>query len=98
MIDDDDFHPDDIEEMSATFEKIIRETDEGGFVMEFTITMADAESLVMNWFAAFLLDNEEAQQKCLTEYGKIMYHLNAAIRNSNPDWDMEMRMKDDDGF
>lgn len=84
-----DFDPDDLEEMSAKFDKIIRSNDAGGFVMEFTIGIKDAEDLVMNWFAALMFGDENAQRRCLQEYGKIMYHLNRALERQNPEWDEE---------
>lgn len=84
-----DFDPDDLEEMSAKFDKIIKSNDAGGFVMEFTIGIKDAEDLVMNWFAALMFGDENAQRRCLQEYGKIMYHLNRALERQNPEWDEE---------
>ena len=78
---DEQFDPNDLEEMSARFSGIIRDADEG-YVMEFIISRADARELVQVWGAAVSGD-KLALAMCFGEFGKIVTELEQALRNSD---------------
>ncbi len=78
---DENFLPDDLQEMAERFSGIIRDADEG-YVMEFIISRADSRELVSVWEAATKGDAVSAAI-CWNEYGKIMRELRRAIKRDD---------------
>jgi len=78
-----DFDPNDMEEMSTMFAKIISDSDQG-YVMEFSISRLQAKDLMSMWTKACLGDPISTAQ-CLIEYGKIMLELQYALTNDERD-------------
>jgi len=72
-----EFDPDDMEEMSIKFAKIMSDSDKG-YTMEFSISRLQAKELMSMWTKACLGDATSTAQ-CLIEYGKIMMELDYAL-------------------
>ena len=76
--DEDFFDPDDLAELTQTFDALVHEA-ETGFIMEFMVSEMSARELVKQWLKATLGD-KRAQKFCFREYSKIMEHLLKALQ------------------
>jgi hypothetical protein len=74
-----DFNPDDMDEMSEKFARLMFDSDKG-YTLEFSISRLQAKDLMQMWTKA-CLGSHEAIADCLIEYGKIMLELQYALSN-----------------
>jgi hypothetical protein len=75
--DDNQFDPEDLEEMDAIFRNI-EDGEKSGYELVFFINENDADELVSWWYEAMEGD-PFAASKVFTEFGKIMNHLMLAM-------------------
>lgn len=66
---DENFNPDDMEDMDKRFDQIIRDT-ENGYCVEFHLTRLAARDMVKEWMQA-LLGDQEAAKGCMQTYSYI---------------------------
>jgi|DEB19_MinimDraft_3_1074340.scaffolds.fasta_scaffold01824_3 hypothetical protein len=78
---DEEFDPDDIEELNATFDALIHDA-EAGFTIEFICSRMGAKDLVRTWLKAAMGD-QKAMKSCFKEYSKIMEHLIIALKEED---------------
>ena len=78
-----DFNPDDMDEMSEKFARLMFDSDKG-YTLEFSISRLQAKDLMQMWTKA-CLGSPESIADCLIEYGKIMLELQYALTNDERD-------------
>ena len=71
------FDPNDVYELEGIFTEIVSDS-QGGFVLEFIISVLAAKELIDLWELA-QDGNAEAHYLCMEEYGKIVEKLEEAI-------------------
>lgn len=75
------FDPNDVYELEGIFTEIVSDS-QGGFVLEFIISVLAAKELIDLWELA-QDGNAEAHYLCMEEYGKIVKKLEEAIYGSD---------------
>lgn len=75
---DNDFNPDDINELEERFGRIVSDS-ENGYVMELLVSRDSAKGLLKCWIAACLGD-QSAMKESMAEYGRIMQELKEALK------------------
>lgn len=75
------FDPNDVYELEGIFTEIVSDS-QGGFVLEFIISVLAAKELIDLWELA-QDGNAEAHYLCMEEYGKIVEKLEEAIYGSD---------------
>lgn len=72
------FDPDDLEQMGAMFESLIKDS-EIGYVVELHMTRLAAKELVGQWLSA-LRGNEDDVVECLSHYAYMISEIMQAIK------------------
>lgn len=70
-----------IEEMEATFERVVSDT-ENGYSIELIMTRGQARDIVANWIRAMMGD-EEAVAYAFSEYSHIIVSLMQALQEDD---------------
>lgn len=80
---DDNFNPDDIEELNKTFEQIIKDT-ENGYLVELYISKLAAREMIDEWLQA-MLGVRESIGKCVQNYGYIVNCIIEEVKKDDND-------------
>ena len=82
-MENEDFNPDDLDELESTFARILKHND-SGYIMEFSISRLNAQELLECWHEAMMGD-QIAMARSMMEYAKIMTQLQIAELQSDLD-------------
>ena len=73
----DDFNPDDIEEIENAFKSVIRDSEEG-YAMELMFSRADGQEMIRTWIKA-LMGDPLAVIDCFRNFSLIMEEVKIAL-------------------